>query len=252
MSDELAAALRELAVRHETPPPVTAHEVRARAARRSRRRRATAAVGLVTAVGTLAVIALTPHGDAPDNDRRLPATAPDTPTPTVSTPRPAITTPRVLDLGRHTLTVGDRVMRVDSHFFDALPPGRELTVTARHEVLRLPQEAEAAKDAYFVKIPYVVELHTADRLPIYAGPLGFDTKALATLAPKASWIGLAPTDAEWLYTRSREGDRVTVTSTAVPGTREGGASVTPTTPPDRTVAPDRTVPQDRTVTGEPG
>ncbi|MFE9770915.1 hypothetical protein ACFYOV_04375 [Streptomyces sp. NPDC005931] len=248
MSDELTAALRQLAARHETPPLVTASEVRARATRRSRRRRATAVVGLATVAGTLAVITLTPPGDDPDNDRQVPATASDTPTPTATTPRPALTPPGVLDLGRHTLTVGARVMRVDTHSFGAMPPGGELTVTVKHQVLVLPEAAEAAKDPYGMKIPYVVELRADDRSPVYAGALGSDTKALAALAPATDWIGLTERDAEWLYSRTRKGDRVRVTSTVPPGTWDAGTPVTPTP----TTLPARTVAPDRAVTGDPG
>ncbi|GAA3199701.1 MULTISPECIES: hypothetical protein [Streptomyces] len=222
MSDELARALRELAAQHETPPRLDAARVRDLARRRSRRRRATAVLGTaVTAACALAALAFTLHPDDPGGRRQLPGTASDRPTtgtptsPPVPTPAPA----GVLDLGGHTLTVGDRVMRVDSHSFDRFPPGSRMTVVAKADLRLLPLEAGAGaggQEVKEIKVPYLVELRTSDGEPVYAGALAFDTRALAGLAAGTGWVGMDIRDAEWFYQRIRVGDRIEITSTAAP------------------------------------
>ncbi|MFC8370030.1 hypothetical protein ACFUIT_18995 [Streptomyces sp. NPDC057239] len=219
MSDELAGALRELAARHETPPRVGAAEIRDRARRRSRRRRATAALGTAaTAACVLTAVAFTLHTGEPARNGRAPAAASGarTPAPTTATPVPA--SAGVLDLGRHTLTLGERVMRVDSHSFRRFPPGSRMTVTAKADLKTLPLEG-ATESGKAVKVPYLVELRTPDRQPVYAGALAFDTKALAALSAETGWLGMSPTDAEWFYTRARTGDHIEITSTATPDER---------------------------------
>ncbi|MFD3730993.1 hypothetical protein [Streptomyces sp. NPDC058632] len=228
MSDELATALRELAEAHEAPPPLPAAEVRTRARRRSRRRRTTVRLGLVTSVaGMVATIGLTVHAEEPGHDsRRTPATSSDThaigtPTPSPRAPeaatgRPADTAQAVLDLGRHTLTVGGRVMRVNSHFVAVpLPHGHRLTVRAKHKAMLLRSEARAG-NAYEAKVPYVVELRTGDGAPAYAGALVFDTRSLGALDARTSWLGLSVDDARWFYTRVRRGEHIEITSAATP------------------------------------
>ncbi|MFE2277393.1 hypothetical protein ACFXAE_09000 [Streptomyces sp. NPDC059454] len=236
MSDELADALRELAAQHETPPRVGAAEVRARAGRRSRRRRAAAALGTVaTAACVLAAVAFTPHTGEPGRNGRTPAAAPDAasdaPTPAPSTAAPVPASAGVLDLGRHTLTVGERVLRVDSHSFRQFPPGSRMTVVAKADgkLLRLESGTKSGAE---IKVPYLVELRTPDRQPVYAGALAFDTKALAALSAGTGWLGMSPTDAEWFYTRARTGDRIEITSTVTPG-----ATATTTTPTGAETAP---------------
>jgi hypothetical protein len=225
VSDELAAALRELAAQHETPPRVGAAEVRRRAGRRSRRRRATAALGAATvAACALAAVAVALHPDDPGPGRRLPATAPDTPVSRPATPLPARTPDGLLDLGGHTLTVGDRVMRVDSHSFGRFTPGSELTVIAKNDAGMLPVETEP-KGGYEIKVPYLVELRAPDGNPVYAGALAFDMKALAGLETRAGWVGMSPEDARWFFGRIGVGDRVALTSTVTPGT--GTPTATP-------------------------
>ncbi|MFF8030026.1 hypothetical protein [Streptomyces sp. NPDC016626] len=224
MSDELSRVLRELAAQHETPPRVAAAEIRDRARRRSRRRRATAALGTAAAAAcALAAVAFTLHTGAPAENRRLPAAAPDAPPPSTAAPVPAPATAGVLDLGRHTLTVGDRVMRVDSHSFRRFAPGTRMTVVARADSKLLPLQygTQAGED---VKVPYLVELRTPDREPVYAGALAFDTKALAALTAKAGWVGMSITDAEWFYRRARVGDHIEITSTLAPSPTETAAT----------------------------
>ncbi|MFE9920909.1 hypothetical protein ACFYQA_04825 [Streptomyces sp. NPDC005774] len=224
MSDELAAVLRELAEAHEAPPPVPAAEVRARARRRSRRRRTTVRLGLATSVaGMLATVGLTVHAEEPGRDPRTSAESATIGTPTSSprapeaaTDRPAGTEEAVLDLGRHTLTFDGRVMRVDSRSFATLlTPGRELTVRAKHEVMLLRGDV-SAENRYEAKVPYVVELRTGDRPPVYAGALAFDTRSLGALDARTGWLGLSVSDARWFYTRIRQGEHVEIASTTTP------------------------------------
>ncbi|WP_406356428.1 hypothetical protein OHB56_28650 [Streptomyces sp. NBC_01635] len=224
MSDELATALRELAEANQAPPPLPAAEVRTRARRRSRRRRTTVRLGLATsAASMLATIGLTVHAEEPGRDPRASAGSATIGTPTSSprapeavTARPADTEEAVLDLGRHTLTFDGRVMRVDSHFFGTfLSPGRELTVRAKHEVMLLRGE-KRTENRHEAKVPYVVELRTGDRPPVYAGALAFDTRSLGALDVRTGWLGLSVNDARWFYTHVQRGEHVEITSTATP------------------------------------
>ncbi|WP_208026523.1 hypothetical protein [Streptomyces sp. Tu 3180] len=238
MSDELAAALRGLAERHETPPRVDAAGIRARAGRRSRRRRTAVALGAAaTAACALTAVAFALHTGDPGEHHRIPATASDTPdrapSPGRTTPLPTATPVGHLDLGRHTLTVGDRVLRVDSHSFRRFPPGTRLTVTATSELKVLSLEAEAGGldgaggARYEVKVPYLVELRTPDGEPVYAGALTFDLKSLAALPARTGWLGMSLADAEWFHHRARTGDHIELT-TAAPDT--GATTPTPTEP----------------------
>ncbi|MFI2505963.1 hypothetical protein [Streptomyces sp. NPDC018972] len=245
MSDELTGALRELAAQHEVPPRVGAAEVRDRARRRSRRRRAGAALGTAAAaVCVLTAVAFTLHTGDPGRNGRTPAAAPEAPTPAPSAATSAPAPVGVLDLGRHTLTVGERVMRVDSHAFPRFPSGSRMTVVAKDgtRTLRLESGVESGTE---IKVPYLVELRTPGRQPVYAGALAFDTKALAVLSAGTGWLGMSHTDAEWFYTRAREGDRIEITPTVTPSTAE-----TPTAPArvETPTAPTRT----ETAAGAPG
>ncbi|MHC3452111.1 hypothetical protein [Streptomyces prasinus] len=238
MSDELATALRELAEANQVPPPLPAAEVRTRARRRSRRRRTTVRLGLATsAAGMLATIGLTVHAEEPGRDPRASAESATIGTPTSSprapvaaSDRPAGTEEAVLDLGRHTLTFDGRVMRVDPHSFGALlSPGRELTVRAKHEVMLLRND-ERAGNRHEAEVPYVVELRTGDRPPVYAGALAFDIRSLGALGARAGWLVLSVDDARWFYTRIRQGEHVEITSPASP--------VAPAPTPDPADGPD--------------
>ncbi|MFD8520947.1 hypothetical protein ACFV2D_13150 [Streptomyces capillispiralis] len=230
MSDELAAALREMAARHETPPRVDAAGIRDRARRRSRRRRVTAVLGTAaTAACALTAVAFTLHTGDPAGHHQIPGAASATPTPTPTPTSPAPAPAGVLDLGRHTLTVGDRVMRVDSHSFARFPDGSRMTVVAKAPLESLPLEGAEASGAD-VKVPYLVELRTPDREPVYVGALAFDVKALAAFPAKAGWAGMSVRDAEWFYRRARVGDRIEITSTPAPGAAETTATPRYTAP----------------------
>lgn len=224
MSDELATALRELATAHETAAPVPPAEIRLRARRRLLRRRTTAAFGTAATAAcalTAVVFAVHPQDPGPRHHRQTAASA--------ASPRPTTApVPRQvdgsLDLDGHTLLSGNRVMRVDSASLGAFPAGGTLTVTAKRQPLLLPDDA--AKDRYAYKVPYVVELRTADNAQVYAGGLA-SAEAARSLGSGTGWLGLDAGDAKWFYERARVGDRIEVTSAAVPSTRS--PSTTPAT-----------------------
>ncbi|MBT3153384.1 hypothetical protein HTV45_21360 [Streptomyces sp. CHD11] len=234
MSDELGVALRDLVARYETPPRVDAAEIRGRAGRRSRRRRTALALG--TAACVLTAVALTLDTGAPAGNRHRPGTAPDVPAPSaaapgeaapsMATPGPRTSSSGVLDLGRHTLTVGDRVLRVASHSFGRIPAGTRLTVAAKTESDLLPLEGRPGTEKP-VEVPYLVELRTPGREAVYAAGLTFDTRALMSVPGKDGWVGMSLGDAEWFYHRVRVGARIEITSTATPGAPAGTARDTP-------------------------
>ncbi|MFD5567635.1 hypothetical protein [Streptomyces cadmiisoli] len=231
MSDELARMLRELAVRHQPPPPVDPAEIRARAQRRGRRRRASAALGVTTVAACALTVAaaLTPPAEDVAPTRRVPATAPDTSrTPTALSTSPGSTSPRsaslppvadLLDVNRLTLTVGDRVMRVDPQYFAALRPGRDLMVAAKYDVLP-PSAYTTPKGLAKTKIPYVVELRGDGEPPVYVGALPAGANAASTIDGKTGWVGLTSVDAEWFYASVRKGDHIRVVASVAAGTSE--------------------------------
>jgi len=229
VSDELADALRELAAQHETPPRVEAAEIRDRARRRSRRRRASVALGTTaTALCVVTAAAFTLHTEDLDRHGHLPGkasgTASDSAAPSMAPPSmaPPSRATRVpdpapsgrLDLGLHTLTVRDRVLRIDAHSFGRFPDGTRLTVVAKADtaVLRLRDEPKLEE----VKVPYMVELRTPDGGPVYAGALAYDTGALRKLSDGTGWLDMNTRDAQWFYAQVREGDRIELTSTSTP------------------------------------
>ncbi|MEV5931886.1 hypothetical protein AB0L56_03705 [Streptomyces sp. NPDC052079] len=220
MSDELADALRELAAQHETPPRVDAAGIRDRARRRSRRRRATVALGTAaTAACVVTAAAFTLHTEDPAGKRQLPGASSQTPAPTAATPTPTPTHPSrpasgLLDLGLHTLTVRDRVIRVDSNSFGRSPSDDRLTVVSKADNAVLPLKGDPTIEE--VKVPYLVELRAPDGKPVYAGALTFDAKVLEGLSDDTGWLGMSFKDAQWFYDQVREGDGIEVTSTVPP------------------------------------
>ncbi|MEV5462631.1 hypothetical protein AB0L17_30750 [Streptomyces cellulosae] len=209
MSDEIGGALRELAAFHETPPPLPAREVRARANRRSRRRRATLALGtMATAACAVTVVTFALHTDPAAGKRHRPGATPAaSPTP-VRTPT-ASASPRPsgrLDVDLRTLTLADRVLKVDLRAAGRFPPGTRLTVVARTSGAVLPLKSRT--EVRQVKVPYLVELRAPGGEPVYAGALSFDAKVLRSLSGTTGWVGLSARDAEWLHDRLRDGDQI--------------------------------------------
>ncbi|MGA5517657.1 hypothetical protein ACPCK2_15650 [Streptomyces pseudogriseolus] len=217
MSDELTGALRALAARYETPPPLPAVEVRNRARRRSRRRRATLALGTAaTAACAVAVVTLALHPDHAAGKRHRPGATPATsPTtarpPGTSAPARAPRPSGRLDVRLRTLTLADRVLRVDLRAAGRFPPGTRLTVVARSAGAVLPLRTRT--EVRQVKVPYLVELRTPDGEHVYAGALAFDAKVLRSLSGDTGWVGLSAPDAEWLHDRLRDGDQIETAAT---------------------------------------
>ncbi|MDQ0791226.1 hypothetical protein QFZ63_000768 [Streptomyces sp. B3I7] len=225
MSDELATALRELASAHEAAAPVPPAEIRVRARRRLLRRRVTAAFGAAaTAACALTVAAFTLHEEGPAPRHHRSAAASGTAPRPVSTPAPR-QADGSLDLGGHTLHSGDRVLRIDSASLTAFPTGGTLTVTAKRRPLLLPDAAVKGRASF--KVPYVVELRTADNTQVYAGALAPE-KAAGSLGTDTGWLGLGAGDAKWFYDRARVGDRFEVTTGPVPETRTPWVATSPT------------------------
>ncbi|GAA3568847.1 hypothetical protein [Streptomyces osmaniensis] len=212
MSDELSAALRELAATQATAPVVDGAGIRARAMRRRRRRRT--AVGLGAGTVALAVVGFAVqlnHGGQPDGPAasRIPPAASHSgsvPPPTAA-PTPAAGT---LDLLRFTLTVDGQDLPVVSKYADRAGFSGPLTVVARHASRDLPFESRT-KAPVNVNVPYVVELRDSEDRPFYIGAF---TKPLAQgdFVPRSDWIGLGTEDAEWFYARTRVGDALAVTT----------------------------------------
>ncbi|MFG2271198.1 hypothetical protein DMH25_08505 [Streptomyces sp. WAC 01325] len=214
MSDELSAALRELAATQATAPVVDGAGIRARAIRRRRRRRT--AVGLGAGTVALAVVGFAVDlnlAGGPDHTpaNRIPPAAShsgSTPPPTATpTPTPAAGT---LDLLRFTLTVDGQDLPVVSKYADRTGFSGPLTVVARHASRDLPFEARTKRPVK-VNVPYVVELRDTEDRPFYIGAF---TKPLAVgdFEPRSDWIGLGTEDAAWFYARTRVGDTLAVTT----------------------------------------
>ncbi|MEV5912768.1 hypothetical protein AB0M00_28180 [Streptomyces chartreusis] len=216
MSDELSAALRELAATQATAPVVDGAGIRARAIRRRRRRRT--AVGLGAGTVALAVVGFavdlnlaggpdhTPANRIPPAASHSGSTPPPKATPT-PTPTPAAGT---LDLLRFTLTVDGQDLPVVSKYADRTGFSGPLTVVARHASRDLPFEARTKRPVK-VNVPYVVELRDTEDRPFYIGAF---TKPLAVgdFEPRSDWIGLGTEDAAWFYARTRVGDTLAVTT----------------------------------------
>lgn len=214
MSDELSAALRELAASRATAPAVDGAGIRARAIRRRRRRRT--ALGLGAGSAALVVLGFAVNldrgaePDRPPADRIPPAAAHTGSTPS-PTPTPGVGT---LDLRRHTLTVDGRVMPVLSKYDGRAGFAGPLRVAAKHASRDLPFEVRS-KGPVEVNVPYVVELRDTDERPFYVGTF---TKSLALgdFETGSDWIGLGTQDAAWFYARSRIGEALAVTTVVPP------------------------------------
>ncbi|EPD67535.1 hypothetical protein [Streptomyces sp. HGB0020] len=212
MSDELSTALRELAAARATRPVLDGPGIRARAMRRRRRRRAAYALG---GGGTAALVLLGlavhlhPSGTT---DQRPGIRPPAVTAPVSAVPSPSAATPVVgaLDLSRHALTCGRRVLPVLAQ------SGRPLAATGPMRVVAKQNPRDLtfvlpSKSPVSVRVPYVVELRDRQDRPHYIGVFTPKLKALSDYAAKSEWIGLGAEDAAWFYARAHIGDTLAVT-----------------------------------------
>lgn len=233
MSDELSAALRELAASQETPPVVGGAAIRDRAMRRRRRRRTAYALGAGAASVALLTFALTLDlGGSADQQpgSRPPAVTPPAsapPSPTTSAPEqeqeqepkpvPAAGT---LDLREHTLTLADRTMPIlsefASEFASELDTKSPLKVVAKRRGDKLPFDIPP-DGRTMVHVSYVVELRDSADRPHFISLFAPQLKALSDYDRKSSWLGLGEKDAAWFYDRVRVGDAFAVTVGAPAG-----------------------------------
>ncbi|MEJ8670333.1 hypothetical protein WKI71_23630 [Streptomyces sp. MS1.AVA.1] len=221
MSDELSAALRELAAAEATQSVAAGAEIRGRALRRRRHRRVAATLGAGTAGLTALAVALTLHlgGTPHDPDRlRTPAATPADPSapsaPTPTSPEPVSGT---LDLPRGTLTFGGRLMSVlwESAHDAPVIPTTSMTVVTKQEQRELPVDIPS-KDRAVVDVPYVVELRDDKDQPLYVGAFTSQLKALTGFRVGGGLIALGAEDAKSFYARVGLGERISVSTGATP------------------------------------
>ncbi|QOV36937.1 hypothetical protein IM697_00180 [Streptomyces ferrugineus] len=227
MSDELSAALRELAAAEATPPVVDGAGIRARATRRGRRRRVAISLGAGTAALVVLGLAvnLNPGGspDHPPGSRVPPATHAGSTPPATATPTPVS---GVLDLRGRTLALGGRELPVVSDFAAPLESTGPLTVVAKQNPRELTF-AVPSKGSAAVSVPYVVELRDEADRPHYVGLFVSRLKALSDYDVRGGLIAFGTEkDAQWFYDRVRIGDTFSVTTAA------RAPDVTPSVPRD--------------------
>ncbi|WP_328425577.1 hypothetical protein [Streptomyces sp. NBC_00443] len=231
MSDELSAALRELAAAEATRPVADGAEIRGRALRRRRLRRVVATLGAGTAGLTALSVALTLHlGGTPDQPDRLhtPAATPADPSQPSqpSPPSPSRTTaepvPGTLDLTGRTLTFGGRLMPIvwESAREAPVAAATSMTVVTKQEQRALPVDIPS-KDRAEVDVPYVVELRDGSDQPLYVGTFTAQLKSLTGFRVGGALIALAPEDAKSFYARVGVGERISVTTGATPTVEPG-------------------------------
>lgn len=206
MSDDVSAALHDLAADHRTPPPVPGAEIRRRAVLRRRRRRTAVVAG---ALGTAAVAVTVTVGLLSGSDSR-----PDrTPAPVATEgPRKAVAT---VDLSLHRMTLGDKTLPVSAGSAQHPTPTGRMTVVAVHREKRMPAGGSGLGGEYDLRLPWVVELRTDDGRTNYLVALTYDEKAPGVRDITRGWIGLRTDDARRLHDRLEPGDVITV--------RDGGS-----------------------------
>ncbi|MFE0102648.1 L,D-transpeptidase [Streptomyces sp. NPDC059009] len=204
MSDDLSAALRELADSGRAPAPTTGAEVRRRAVFRRRRRHAAVAGGTAVVAAALAFGLTTALGGAHSERRPTPPAASSAPA------SPAAT----VDLGRRTLTLGGRALPVSSGRADQpTKPGR-MTVVAKHRTKRFTGETVGLGGEYDVTLPWVLELRGPGGATTYIVALTYAEQAPGRQDVTHGVIGLRRSDAKWLYGRLSSGSVVTVEGAA--------------------------------------
>ncbi|MGW3312182.1 hypothetical protein ACWDG9_37000 [Streptomyces sp. NPDC001073] len=231
---ELSLALRRFAARNETYSPLTGAQVRARSARRARRRvtgtlvAATAAVALVAYASTLDLTdssnprhstqpAAPGYGHpAPTGTATAPAPAiPATPSAVPSTSARATPVVGTLNLGKRVVIVGKRIMVLSNGSTNTPKFTGPLTVYDRRPDMKLVTVANPADGSrYNAEISYAVELRDADNTPVYVGAaLRYDKENVGGSGGSGGWIDLSATDAKWFYTSMKTGTSLTVTGT---------------------------------------
>ncbi|MFD9432641.1 hypothetical protein [Streptomyces sp. NPDC060002] len=239
MSDELSAALSELAATRATAPVVGGPATRARAMRRRRRRRTAATLGAGTAALALLGFALTLSlGEDPDHTAG-PRTA--AATPPVSAP-PSAATPALvsgtLDLPGRDLTVGGRVMPILSTF-DLLPGSTNttpMTVVAKRVRIALAADVPS-KGSTAVNVIDAVELRDGEGGPLYVGTFAPDIEARGEYDARGGVIVLDAEDAQWFYARISLGDSISVTTGTAPTATPSAATTAPAATASGAMAP---------------
>lgn len=211
MSDELTHALHELASAHETPPPLTGPEIRARAVRRSRRRTAVALGATASAVALL-VVGLTRGADDPAPRNHPPAVSRTTgPAPTTS-PSPASSdapapTTGTVDLTGRTLTIGGRRMELASGFDNSPTLKGSLTVGEKPGTKTVTVTNTTDGTRYNAVISSAVELLDADGRPVFIGASdSYNTEGIGTYEKADGWLALNQSDAKWFYGEAELGE----------------------------------------------
>ncbi|WP_405967617.1 hypothetical protein OG613_25140 [Streptomyces sp. NBC_00015] len=239
MSDELSAALRELAAARATAPIVGGPATRARAMRRRRRRRAAATLGAGTAVLALLGFALTLHlGEDPDRPAgrgtAAGASSGSAP-PSAATPTPVSGT---LDLPGSYLTFGGRVMPILSTFDLLSGPTSTTPMTVVAKPVRIALAADLpAKGTTVVNVMYAVQLRDAKGGLLYVGAFAPDVEARGDYDVTAGVIALSTEDAQWFYARIHLGTNISVTTGPTPPATPSPNTPSPTTPSPTTTAP---------------
>ncbi|MFD7933014.1 hypothetical protein ACFV4T_00475 [Streptomyces sp. NPDC059755] len=231
MSDELSAALRELAATRGTAPTVGGPATRARAMRRRRRRRAAATLGAGTAALALLGFALTLQlGEDPDHPagRGTAAVAPSgSAPPSAATPVPVSGT---LDLPGSDLTFGGRAMPILSTFDLSPGPTSTTPMTVVAKPVRIALAADLpAKGTTVVNVMYAVQLRDGKGGLLYVGAFAPDIKARGDYDVTAGVIALSTEDAQWFYARIHLGTHISVTTGPIPAATPSPTTTAPAT-----------------------
>ncbi|MFE6824837.1 hypothetical protein [Streptomyces sp. NPDC057690] len=226
MSDELSAALRELAATRATAPIVGGPATRARAMRRRRRRRAAATLGAGTAALALLGFALTLRlGEAPEHPAGRGTVAGAS---SGSAPPPTATPVLVsgtLDLPGSDLTFGGRVMPILSTFDLSPGPTSTTPMTVVAKPVRIALAADLpSKGTTVVNVEHTVQLRDAKGGLLYVGAFAREVEARGDYDVTAGVIALSTEDAQWFYARIHLGTTLSVTTGPTPA-----ATPSPTT-----------------------
>ncbi|MFD5629766.1 MULTISPECIES: L,D-transpeptidase [unclassified Streptomyces] len=210
MSDELTsglvAELRELAATGETPPPVSGAEIRGRAVRRRRHRRTATAAAGASVLAVLALVVSLNLGGGTDGHPG-PAASP------TGVPSPAAAADATVDLSRRVVTVAGRELPLSSGAPETPTATGRMTVAARTSTKLVPAD-ELGFAGYDIKVSWYVELRAPDGTTNYIAGLGYDDKAPGNYDLTSGWIGLRPSDAQWLYGQLEVGSVVDIEGSA--------------------------------------